>query len=57
MYVSNIENEIITKVKKLNGNQKSVVLNYLETIPQMKHSQKLYRRRAMKQIRQALTTI
>lgn len=54
MYQSKLENEIISKVRTLNRDQKSVVLNYLKSIPKMNHSKKRYRRRAMKQIREAL---
>ncbi|MFY0605487.1 MAG: hypothetical protein JXR10_02160 [Cyclobacteriaceae bacterium] len=54
MYQNEIESEIISKVRNLNGNQKTEVLNYLERIPNMPHSTKRYRRKAMKQIREAL---
>lgn len=55
MYQSKLDSAIISKVKTLNGDQKSIVLDYLEKIPKMNHSKKLYRRRAMKQIREALS--
>jgi len=54
MYQSKVENEILTRVRSLNVEQKSEVLNYLENIPSKKHSTKIYRRKAMKQIREAL---
>ena len=55
MYQSKLETEIITKVRSLNGDQKSIVLDYLEKIPKVHHSKRLYRRRAMRQIREALS--
>ncbi|RED94120.1 hypothetical protein C7460_12261 [Marinoscillum furvescens DSM 4134] len=53
-YSTKLESEIISKVKRLNRNQKNEVLDYLETIPKMSHSTRLYRRKALKQIREAL---
>ena len=52
-----LENEIISTVQNLNGNQKSNVLEYIKTMEPSKHSTRLYRRRAMKQIREALGNI
>jgi len=52
-----LENELISSVRDLNGNQKSDVLAYIKTMEPSKHSTKLYRRRAMKQIREALNNI
>ncbi len=49
-----VENEILSSVRSLNGNQKSDVLDYVKNIRPIPHSKKLYRRRAMKQIREAL---
>ncbi|MBV6645086.1 MAG: hypothetical protein KI790_06540 [Cyclobacteriaceae bacterium] len=54
MTYQNLENEIFTKVKSLNGHQKFNVLDYIENIPAGNHNTRLYRRRAMKQIREAL---
>lgn len=54
MYTTNLDNEIFTKLKRLNKAQKSEVLDYLDTIPKVSHSTRLYRRKAMKQIREAL---
>jgi hypothetical protein len=52
-----LDSEIITKVRSLNKSQKSDVLDYLDTIPKQIHNTKLYRRRALKQIREALQSI
>ncbi len=52
-----LEKEILSSVKALNGNQKNDVLDYIKNIEPRKHSQSLYRRRAMKQIREALQGI
>ncbi|MEP4532364.1 MAG: hypothetical protein ABJ004_04710 [Cyclobacteriaceae bacterium] len=54
MNAQNLDSEIITKVKSLNTNQKTDVLDYLENIPKHIHSTKMYRRKALKQIRAAL---
>ncbi|WP_421874330.1 hypothetical protein [Marinoscillum sp.] len=54
MYTTNIDNEIFTKLKRLNRDQKTDVLDYLEHIPKVSHSTRIYRRKAMKQIREAL---
>ena len=52
-----LENEIISSVQNLSGNQKSNVLEYIKTMEPSNHSTRLYRRRAMKQIREALDNI
>lgn len=54
MYQTKLDSEIIQMVSKLNSNQKNEVLDYLESIPRVSHSTRIYRRRAMKQIREAL---
>lgn len=54
MYPTKLDDEILSKVRNLNGNQKSEVLDYLQRIPKVGHSTKRYRRKAMKQIREAL---
>lgn len=57
MNAQNIDSEIITKVRSLNKTQKTDVLDYLETIPKHIHNTKIYRRKALKQIREALESI
>ena len=54
MIAQNLESEIIERVKFLNDPEKSHVLEYIDRIPRKVHSTKLYRKRAMKQIRAAL---
>ena len=49
-----LDSEIIDRVKYLNGIQKNDVLDYIERFPRKRHSTRRYRRKAMKQIRQAL---
>ena len=49
-----LENEIISSVQNLNGNQKSEVLDYIKNLKSTRHNTKLYRRKAMKEIREAL---
>jgi hypothetical protein len=57
MNVQNLDSELITKVISLNKNQKSEVLDFLETIPKHTHNTRRYRSKALKQIRQALEGI
>ena len=49
-----LENEIISSVQHLNGHQKSDVLDYIKNIKPTSHNTRLYRRKAMKEIREAL---
>ncbi|MEQ9402244.1 MAG: hypothetical protein RIM99_01555 [Cyclobacteriaceae bacterium] len=49
-----LEVEILSSVHALNGNQKNDLLDYIRNIRPIPHSKRLYRRRAMKQIREAL---
>ncbi|MEQ9466951.1 MAG: hypothetical protein RLN88_06030 [Ekhidna sp.] len=49
-----LENEIISSVQSLNGHQQSDVLDYIKNIKPTNHSTRLYRRKAMKEIREAL---
>lgn len=49
-----LENEILSSVQTLNGNQKSDVLDYIKSIPKSRHNTRLYRRKAMKEIQEAL---
>ncbi len=54
MYTTNLDSEIFTKLQRLNKEQKNEVLDFLDTIPKISHSTRVYRRKAMKQIREAL---
>ena len=54
MISQNLENAIIEKIRFLNDPEKSTVLEYIEKIPKHIHSTKIYRKKAMKQIRKAL---
>ncbi|MEO9482799.1 MAG: hypothetical protein ABJG47_05110 [Ekhidna sp.] len=49
-----LETEIISSVQNLNGHQKNDVLDYIRNIEPTSHNTRLYRRRAMKEIRAAL---
>ena len=55
--VRKLDSEILVRVKNLNGIQKNDVLDYIERIPRKGHSTRLYRRKAMKQIKQALENL
>ena len=57
MKTENLESVIFTKVKTLNKNQKSDVLHYLDELPKQIHSTRIYRRKALKQIREALANL
>lgn len=52
-----LEDEILSSVKELNGHQKAEVLDYIQNVKPTNHNTNLYRRRAMKQIRQALSSL
>lgn len=52
--IKQLDSEILVRVKNLSGIQKNDVLDYIERIPRKGHSTKLYRRKAMKQIKKAL---
>ncbi len=54
---NSIDDIIINRLKSLNGDQKTDVLDYLEKLPHRMHSTKRYRRKAMKQIREALDKV
>jgi hypothetical protein len=49
-----LESEIISSVQDLNGHQKNDVLHYIRNIKPTNHNTRLYRRRAMNEIREAL---
>jgi len=49
-----LENEILSSVQDLNGHQKNDVLDYIKNLKPTNHNTRLYRRRAMKEIREAL---
>ncbi|WP_420576677.1 hypothetical protein [Ekhidna sp.] len=49
-----LDSEIITSVRDLNGHQKNDVLHYIQNIKPTSHNTRLYRRKAMKEIREAL---
>jgi hypothetical protein len=49
-----LENEILSSVQTLNGHQKNAVLEYIKSLGPSKHSTKRYRRKGMKQIKEAL---
>lgn len=52
-----LDDEILSSVKDLNGHQKAEVLDYIKNVKPTRHSTNLYRRRAMKEIRQALSNL
>lgn len=56
MYQSSLDIEILSKVRNLTGSQKTEILDYLESIVGPGHNTKIYRKKAMKQIREALNT-
>lgn len=52
-----LDDEILSSVKDLNGHQKVEVLDYIKNVKPTNHNTNLYRRRAMKEIRQALSNL
>ena len=52
-----LDTEILSSVQHLNGNEKSNVLEYIKKMRSPKDSKRIYRRDAMKQIREALENI
>lgn len=56
MYQSSLDIEIFSKVRSLSGTQKTEVLDYLDSISGPGHNTKIYRKKAMKQIREALSS-
>lgn len=52
-----LDSEILHSVQSLNGNQKTDVLDYIKEKDFPRHNTTLYRRRAMKQIREALEKV
>lgn len=49
-----MDGEILNRIKLLNGEQKTDVLDYVVNMPKTSHNSRLYRRKALKQIREAL---
>lgn len=56
MQISNLDSAILLKMKSLNGAQKNEVLEYMERIKTKGHPTKKYRSKALRQIRQALSS-
>jgi len=54
MNYQEMDSVILNQVQTLNSQQKFNVINYLENLPKTNHNQKMYRRKALKQIREAL---
>lgn len=52
-----LDTEILSSVQGMNGNQKSDILEYIRNFESPIHSTRLYRRKAMKQIREALKNV
>ena len=52
-----LDSEILSSVQELNGNQKSDILEYIRNFESPIHSTRRYRRKAMKEIREALKSV
>lgn len=52
-----LDSEILSSVQGLNGNQKIDILEYIKNFESPIHNTRLYRRKAMKQIREALKSV
>lgn len=55
MQTVTIENQILSKLKELDQEEKRELLDYLKMRAPKRHSQRRYKKRALKQIRTALT--
>lgn len=53
--ISQSDNELSTRIRGLNGDQMQQVLNFIEGIRE-RHNTRIYRRKAMRQIREALNS-
>ena len=52
-----LDSEILSSVQGLNGDQKSDILTYIRNYKSPIHSHQRYRRKAMRQIREALKSV
>ncbi len=52
-----LDSEILSSVQGLNGHQKSDILEYIRNVKSPIHSKQRYRRKAMRQIREALKSV
>jgi len=57
MIQNQIQEEIFERVKGMNNAQRSNVLDYIENIPNTCHSTKMRKRKALKQIRKAISSL
>jgi hypothetical protein len=49
-----IENQIMSQLRGMNQEEKTELLNYLKMRSPKRHSNKIYKKRALRQIRKAL---
>lgn len=56
MQTTTLDDQIQAEMRRLSGEQKSEVLDFIQHFQKNRHSQKLYRSKALKQIRAALST-
>ena len=57
MFQTTLDFEIYSKIRRLSKKQKSEVLHYIDTVPRERHSTRLKRKKAMKQINEALKNL
>ena len=54
METTTIENQIMAQLRSLNQEEKAELLDYLKMRGPKRHSKKVYKKRALRQIREAL---
>lgn len=57
METTNIDDMIMSQLRSLNQEEKTELLNYLKLRAPKRHSVKIYRKKALKQIRKALASV
>ncbi|MFZ9044437.1 MAG: hypothetical protein ACO2ZZ_01135 [Cyclobacteriaceae bacterium] len=55
MHTVNLENQIISKMRELDQEEQAKLLDYLKTRAPKRHSTNRYKRKALRQIRTALS--
>lgn len=57
MQTVNLENQIISKLRELDSDEQAKLLDYVKTRAPKRHSANRYKRRALRQIRTALSEV
>lgn len=57
MHYQEMDKVILDRLEKLNFHEKASLISYLELIPKNRHSHRVHRSKALKQIRRALEKV